>query len=151
MGLSRQRIHQILKRSPFYKPIKGTYKKCIECNRPFNERLKHFARGLCAACRQHNINKEKGLTTNKYRNLLYPKYCSGCGDELIKRKRYKGLCRKCHSKSPSVKATNKKAHRKYYLKNKERVDAYLKKWREDNIEKYRLYHRNYRKKHDKHL
>jgi len=69
------------------------------------------------------------------------KICNGCGGYIITYNASKGLCHKCY-----YKRFGSEWHKKYYLKNKERIKKRINTWRKNNLEAEYLRHKKYREK-----
>ncbi len=68
--------------------------------------------------------------------------CKGCGKYITSYSTGYGLCRKCYYKK-----NWSGWHKKYYLKNKERIKKRINNWRKNNPEEDSLRHKKYREKY----
>lgn len=155
-GVSRERIRQIL----FTMGIKATKRNFEEiCNTPkcgkkIIFQLKSKKR-FCTTCQQyknmHKKNPEKAI----YRRAFEMGICEKCKERRMKAR---GLCGNCFTKAyywsnPKYREVSRQKSKEryiknpeyfaeYYSKNKERVNASGKAWRDRNKEKMKEYWRN---------
>ena len=158
-GVSKQRIHQLLKKSPDpqVQAMVGNLRayrrptRCCVCARPFGPQLALACVALCEACRSY---QRSPVRHTRIRTVLYPVTCRTCGTALQKGKRANGLCGRCYQRGIAHTPAQRESVRRWQLAHPEQYRASVKratqKWQAAHPEQYRaIQHRAYLRRKDR--
>lgn len=117
-GISRQRVHQIIKKKyPEYKKSKPNKVKCAMCGRTFTKTYNNVNNKICKNCKQYNKHIV-AIEDRRLRRFEIKKNCIGCRVSFkIKPHKARNRCNNCYRKYLWENFdTMKEYHKSYYLK-----------------------------------